>query len=481
MSKVKYTISQEKDCLEFPTDKDEKSTPLANSSETTELSNTLLSQEENNTTRDFLSVPWSIFRQIFPNLFSKTPPKPAIQAQEQQTPHDSHERLSLPTLESKNTGFVDEEGLLPGPTHDRAVFDGLIELSSTLDGKIGYTFLPLVEQHKLLNLNLTSSQIELYYHLNEEMTELTASQGANGPTVFQATIDATGQYHFRLLTHIDREASTNLILNPNFENIQSTYSEGGPVINIPGWELQHHADHQVELKQSIETDPNHTYQLTLYYSSNQAKSNKMSPVDIYWGEERLIRLEHSKHDSHAYTFSVNGSEQKASHLKFIAESEDVIQSLVKNATLESRAQNLLPIILGFIAIGENGEQGVGDFTINITTTPPLQVSNDMPLDIMFEQNVYQTIIVHDNNTQANPLTKINLDSLFDTLTIPEENRLVEVVQLEDNGVLTNVYEVMISDKTDGGQEPITVADIKLSFPGGEGACPFFFRTSILMI
>lgn len=477
MAKVKYTISDKKDSLEFPDSNNKSAVKVEEAVESHAEDKNLTAPQVTGTAKaqnvdkkDFLSVPMNIFKQFFPRLFASYLDPNHLVPKEK----EAHQPQLDSCISNKNTGYVDEEGLLPGEGRDRAFLSGVIELSQNNEKKHSYSFRPLVEQHQLLNLALTSQQTDLYYQMNEDNTELTATQGANGPIVFSASIDAqTGQYHFSLHTHIDRAPTANIIQNPHFENKQQVYSEAGNQITIPYWTLENRND-GVSLCQTLNTKANDSYQFSLYYNSNQAQDANMSPIDIYWDEEHLIQLSAQTHDSHAYTFSVTGHADKQSQLRLIAKNEDVIESLIKNASLESRAQSILPIILGFIALDEAGEQLVGDLTVNVTTTPPLQVNNDIPLDIMFEQSVYQSIVVHDKNTTSNPLTKINLDVLFETLTIPAENRQVKVVQLEENGVKTNVYEVMISDKTEN-QEPITVADVKLSFEGGEGGLAVFLQ------
>lgn len=477
MAKVKYTISEKKDSLEFPDSHDKSAVkeeatvkPQAEDKDLTAPQLTGTEETQNVDKKDFLSVPMNIFKQLLPRLFASYL-DPNLLVSKGKV---AHQPQMDGCISNKNTGYVDEEGLLPGEGRERALLSGVIELGENSEKKHSYAFRPLVEQHELLNFALTSQQTALYYQMNDDNTELTATQGANGPIVFSASIDGqTGQYYFSLHTHIDRAPTANIIQNPHFENKQQLYSEAGNEIAIPFWTLENRND-GISLCQTLDTKTNDSYQLSLYYNANQAQDANMSPIDIYWDEEHLIQLSANTHDSHAYTFSVTGHADKQSQLRMIAKNEDVIESLIKNASLESRAQSILPIILGFCALDEAGEQLVGDLTVNVTTTPPLQVNNDIPLDIMFEQSVYQSIVVHDKNTSSNPLTKINLDALFETLTIPTENRQVKVVQLEENGVKTNVYEVMISDKTEN-QEPITVADVKLSFEGGEGGLAVFLQ------
>ena len=118
------------------------------------------------------------------------------------------------------------------------------------------------------------------------------------------------------------------------------------------------------------------------------------------------------------------------------------------------------------------------FGLNVTSTPSIELSNQQPFDVVFDQAVYQTIIVHGDNATPHPLATINLDTLFNHMSIPSENRTVQVVQREENGLGTNVYEVKISDNT-GHYAPITVADVQLGFPGGEGGLNVFQKNVVI--
>tara|TARA_R110002110_G_scaffold166602_2_gene367277 strand:+ start:27720 stop:29189 length:1470 start_codon:yes stop_codon:yes gene_type:complete len=486
MGKIKNIISPEKDSLQFPDTAPETAEASESASSessgaphdpTDKVQKTKCEPDLKNKKSNYFSMPLSIIRQIFPTLTQALTQR--IETKDETAIPLSNPKNHKPKIATPYVGFVDEEGLLPG-AHETTEYCGMIDIDSSEsneDKKHSLQFLPLVQQQSLLDLNLTANGIPLYYTLHKNK-ELNASQGANGDLVFKATLEPDGEYRFILFTNIDRTGSSNLIANPNFETGDNHIPKDIAHLAIPGWEVKT-IEQKNHIVQDIHTRPFETYQFTIYFSSNQAKDENMSPIDIYWENEHLIHLDQSDVTTHTYTFSVTGGNQSSSQLKFVAENDNVINQLIKNATLESRAQHMLPILLGFVLLGEDGERLESHFTINVTTTPPLEINNDIPIDIMFEQSVYQTIIVNDDNkTSTNPLTKINLDTLFDTMTIPEENRQVNVIQREENGVKTNVYEVMISDKTET-QDPITVADVQLSFPGGEGGLSVFMRNIII--
>jgi len=478
MGKIKNIISPKEDSLNFANSKQERLAPTNEdtSKQCIELEKNKENINDNNL--EFLSVPLNIFKQFFPFLPNLLPSvfinKPST---------FSTDYIKAPNILAKpNIGFVDEEGLLPGSV-ESSRFCGTIDIDSISINDANrntVAFLPLVEQQKLINLNLTSNSIPLYYTLSDDNQELIATQGAHGELVFKARLKHNGQYDFSLFSAIDRARKTNLIDNPNLDSPHAIYTESekySDTITIPSWHKTM-IDNKNYISQSVCTRPFETYQLSLYFSANQAQDKNMTPIEVYWEDKLLIQLDQSQLSSHSFSFSVAGGKGSTSELKFISDNDNVINSLIKNVSVESRAQNMLPILLAFM-IQSSDETLISDFTINVTTTPPLEINNDIPMDIMFEQSVYQTIIVNDdNNIDSNPLTKINLDTLFDTLTISEENRLVEVVQREENGVKTNVYEVMISDKTEIN-DPITVADVQLSFPGGEGGLPVFLRNIII--
>lgn len=490
MGKIKNIISPEEDSLKFSDSFEDASVSqdkIAQKNHTNLEKQIIPDNSESNTSKsdlDFLSVPLNIFKQFFPFLPTLMP---SIFSEKSTNTFacstDSPSNLVQNNAKIKsNIGFVDEEGLLPGSV-EATRFCGTIDVGDIDNTNNTETlqFLPLVQQQSLINLNLTSNGIPLYYTLSDNNQELSATQGAHGDLVFEAKLEQNGQYDFSLFSAIDRAGLTNLINNPNFESTQTVYTQTKETSDrptIPSWDTKV-VDHKNYISQTINTNPFETYQFTLYFSANQAQDKNMTPVDIYWEDELLMHLDQLKLDSHTFSFSVAGGKDSTSQLKFASDNDNVINHLIKNISVESRAQNMLPILLAFMLQDSAGENLIGDFTINVTTTPPLEINNDIPMDIMFEQSVYQTIIVNDDNSaNSNPLTKINLDTLFDTLTIPEENRRVEVVQREENGVKTNVYEVMISDKTEVN-DPITVADVQLSFPGGEGGLSVFSRNIII--
>lgn len=380
--------------------------------------------------------------------------------------------LYSPIIDTPNIGFIDEESLLPGAMEPKD-FNGLLDI----EGKGKPQFKPLVKQDKLIGLNLTSHGQPLYYTLNDDQTELNASRGANGPIVFTAILLNDGTYSFKLFDNIDREQQPNLINNGNFEGSQYICQDKQKCLLTPGWELLNHVNDSgrySEYQQSINTSGDQMYQVTFYYSAHKASKKEVHPIKVFWNRDHLMTLDQSKTDSHGYTFSVLGNDNEPSQLRFICQDDEIIRNYLSNISVMSRAQSTVPIILAFTLMGLDETLFESEFKINVTTTPPLEINNESPIDVMFEQSVYQTIVITDENKSSDPFAKINLDSVFESLNVAEDDRVVQIVQREEDGIPTNVYEVQVSDRNNDFS-PITVADVKLSFPGGDAGLSIFLK------
>lgn len=348
---------------------------------------------------------------------------------------DSHHDIHFPASIS-----IDEEGLLPGVAESRST-TGYLELSHSPTARVEFS--AIENQPALHHLHLTSHGSDLHYQLSEDNQTLTAMHD-NGKPVFVAQVDNEGNYNFTLHDHIDRATPQNLLTDPS--TFHDTY---------------------------ISTQPGMPYQLTFYFQPQNALDNPVKQIHAFWDNQLLHVINADQITGKGYTFSIEGNAHSdQTHLHFVGIGGD--QSLtpyLQNVSITSTAQHQLPIPFEYLE--RQGEESIpGHFLVNVTTTPPIHLSNQVPFDVVFEQAVYQTIIVNDQNIHDNPLARINLDSLFNNLAIHGENRFVQVVQLEENGLATNVYEIQISDKSQS-LEPITVADIQLSFPGGDGGLAVF--------
>ncbi len=360
--------------------------------------------------------------------------------------------------------YIDEEGLLPGASESRET-TGFLSFSYGQNNAVDVQFQPINNQHALHDMALKSKGIDLHYELTNHDKLLIATQGSSDIAVFTAYLDKSGTYTFTLHNHIDRLPPSNLVTNEH-----------------DGWKTQavDPTSSKVGLFQEINTQPLEPYQLTFHHQPTNSNDSDLKDIQVYWGDRLLYTIAPHQHEGKGYTFSVEGSaEQASTKLQFVSENEQFIKDNIHDVSLLSTAQNKIPIDFGYVVFDNDGNVSHSQFTVNVTTTPPIQLSNHEPFDVIFDQSVYQTIIVSDENVQhPTPLTTINLDTLFNHLAIPAENRLVEVIQREENGLGTNVYEVKISDKSQP-LLPITVADVQLSFPGGDGGINVFHRHVII--
>lgn len=366
---------------------------------------------------------------------------------------DSQQDVHFPTSTS-----IDEEGLLPGIAEARSI-TGYIDLAT--QSLTHVSFHGIESQGALQNLHLKSHGSELEYALTQQNQTLTAM--ADGQTVFVAKIDNEGNYTFSLHNHIDRALPHNLV--------HQSLLHSSDDIGMAGWKSDSETAGGA-IHQDILTQPGKPYQLTFYFQPESVTQTPVKEVHAYWDNQLLKAIYIDQTAEKGYTFSVEGNPQSDhTHLHFVGLGTEQLGTFIKEVSVISTAQHQLPLEFGYVA--QQGEESIqGHFTVNVTTTPPIQLNNQVPFDVIFEQAVYQTIIVSDQNVQTDPLARIHLDSLFKNLAIQTENRFVEVVQLQENGEATNVYEVKISDKSQT-LEPITVADIQLSFPGGNGGLSVF--------
>jgi len=373
-------------------------------------------------------------------------------------------------LNFSKLSHIDEEGLLPGNSIEAKQTVGLLS-------GIGQTsiehfhFAPLEQQVSLNELHLSSGGVPLQYTLSNDSQQLIASKGEGGDLVFTIDLSAEGEFTFTLHSRIDREPAANRVENQDF---QLTNSDENPTLaEVHGWQIQTSTENIVEFEQSVPTQANESYQLTFFYQPFQ-NNHAFEEIKLYWGGQLLHTILPEHQTPKAFAFAVDGKEgDSLSALKFVGIGEnDYMGNYINHVSLTLATQKQLPIDFVFEAHEQNGEFS-DFFTINVTTTPPLVVnSSQLPIDICFEQCVYQTIVLNDQTADNTPFTTINIDGLFKNLSIPSENRVVSIVQKLKDGTATNAYEVQISDnKTE--LLPITIADVLLSFPGGDGGLSVF--------
>lgn len=380
-------------------------------------------------------------------------------------------------IQSPKIGFIDEESLLPGAV-EHTEFIGKLELPDHKSTQNRLEFKPLIFQKPLLKPNLRSQGVDLYYRLSNHNRELIATQGVNGTLIFKAVINDTGSYSFILFKPIDREPSANLIINENLNPLE--IGDFIDLDNLSGWELKHKILNNQpisELSQKIKTNINEIYQVTFYYKNNPANEKNNSPIDVYWNNEHLTRLDNTSILVKGYTFSVLSNNEKFSRLRFVCADDVSIKNLLSNISVLSRAQSNIPIVLGFALIDTEDMEDImeGNFKINITATPSLELNNHLPIDIVLdEKNIYQTIVIHKQSISGNPFVKISLDSIFEMLSVEKYNRQVQIIQREQNGIPTNFYAIKVCSKNNVFSA-ITVADLQLSFPGGDAGTTVFFR------
>lgn len=338
---------------------------------------------------------------------------------------------------------IDEVGLLPGATEPTEI-NGVLDL----DYSKTYTsiqFSELVAQ-TLPELNLKSNGTPLFYTLENNQHDMIAKQGANGEIVFKASVTDEGTFEFTIFQSLDREPPQNLLANHvlkyKINHDFGDYQENGLIYQIP-------------------TESNHPYQLSFYYSPTDSEH---SDIEIYWCNQHLFTISESIAGWTGFNFPIISDLHEKSELKFVTKGETSVETLLQNMTILDAAQSQLPLPFQFVCDGE-----VGSFTVNVTTDIPIVASDD-PFTIVYEQNVYQNIIVEANRSSS-AFTKINLDSLFDSMHISPENRKVEVTHRPDS----DYYTVHISDASERIHSPITVADIKLSVEGEDHGLDTFFK------
>lgn len=337
---------------------------------------------------------------------------------------------------------IDEIGLLPGATEPTEI-NGVLDLDYSKTYQ-SIQFSELVAQ-TLPELDLKSEGVPLFYTLTNDQHVLIAKRGANGDMVFKASVTDEGTFEFTLFQPLDRASPQNLLSDQTIK-----------------YKISHDfGDHQeIGFTYQVPTEANHPYQLSFYYSPTDTENH---PIDIYWSNQHLYTLSESIAGWTGFNFPIISGMGETSELKFVTKAETSLEALFQNITILDSAQSQLPIPFHFISDGE-----VGTFTVNVTTDIPI-VAKDEPFNIVYEQSVYQNIIVEANKGSTS-LTKINLDSLFDSMHIPPEHRQVEVIHRD-----ANHYAVHISDSSESIHNPITVADIKLSVEGEDHGLDTFFK------
>ena len=371
-----------------------------------------------------------------------------------------------PVLANSDYLSIDEEALIPG-ANEASMVTGVFGVANT-----SATFAELTAQTALIDLELTSANIPLYYQLSDDHKILTATQGANGIPVFEVILNDNGEYDFNLMANIDRAAPDNL-LDDNMIHFESLFKKKWP---NEGWHIEEHGsdtpgDHFYSISQQISTEPGHPYQLQFFYHPPIAQADD-HPVQLWWNGDMVFEMPINANNK-GYSFSLDATEEQT-ELMFVTSANDNNASAVINqiAAFDMHQQHL-PLPFQINQFNELGESFSHEFAVNVTTTPPLLLSSANPMTVVYDQSVYQSIVVPENNASDSRNT-LSLQSLFDNMAIAQEDRVVSVVQQEKNGEATNIYEVQISHKNDE-LDPITVADVKLSFPGGDGGLEVFYK------
>lgn len=344
--------------------------------------------------------------------------------------------------------YIDEHGLLPGSSEAKTIM-GYFSDTFTPSGTLH--FAPIASQLGLHDLKLKAAGTELTYQLDDKGQHLIATID-NNTKIFDAEIKQDGTYFFTLHHPIDRLSAPNLVTD-----IWQTVNE----------------ESSSRMMQQIETQANIPYQFTLHFLPGM--KGIFEQLQVYWDNQLLQTIKTSEHDARGYTFSVEGAQDNHTLLEIVGiGGQALLTDFIQNVSVASTAQFQLPIDFSVLFTDSDNNVTQSGFTINVTTTPAIEIGNQNHLDIFYEQSVYQSIVVSDENAKDNPLATINLDTLFKQLSIDHDNRLVEVVQRIEDGMGTNVYDIKISDKAHA-MEPITIADVQLSFPGGDGGMAVFER------
>lgn len=382
---------------------------------------------------DFLIMPLSALDQ----LLAKSSNQPAGEVSVSRSQH------------AADFNSIDELGLLPGSQEAKTI-SGYVP--NAVDAEQLLQFAPLSSQTALNDLHLRANGTDLAYRLNENHQQLIATAGVDGPNVFHVDLKPDGTYFFTLHLPIDRVSAPNLTEQTAWQTDNALNSS--------------------KMSQLLPTEANMPYQFTLHYLPGV--ENVFDQLLIYWDHQLLQTIQTAQNEAKGYSFSVEGSYQDQHTLLEIVGlgGKGHLSDVIQNISVASSAQYQLPIDFSVLINPEGTSAAHSAFTVNVTNTPAIELNNQHHFDIFYEQSVYQTIIVNDENAKDNPLTTINLDSLFKQLSIEQDNRLVEVVQRTEDGIATNVYEIKVSDKLQE-MAPITIADVQLSFPGGNGGMSVF--------
>lgn len=353
------------------------------------------------------------------------------------------------TIGDPSPGFVDEHALLPGSVESTQTH-GLLNIeSSTLDD-LWVRFRPIHAQTGLTQSALTSEGLPLIYSLEEDAQSIVAKQGPVGPEVFKAEIIHNDRYQFTLFKPLDQTPEENL---------------------IPSMAKDHQDPHSSQRLWEIPTFANQAHLLSFTQNPSDAFIER-DPIQIYWNEHLLTELAPTDTPKNV-TISLESALATTSTLKIVGREPQALESEISDLQLINSSMQKMPIEFHFIAQDSVSSPIQGSFSINVAREVPITLTQAQPSTIIYEQSVYETIVVNESTEDHPfPLTTIQLNRLFETLDIDEPNREVEVLQKTQDGQATNVYSINIKDSS-SLHAPITVADVQLSFAGGEGGLEVF--------
>lgn len=363
-------------------------------------------------------------------------------------------------VELPDLAIIQEQDLM---INSLAKTRGLLPIHATSTHSIQqvYAFLPIEQQYSLKSLHLTSQNQPLVYELHNQGSQLHAKQAQTHKTVFTAALEAKGLYDFELHHPIDKPKPVNL-LSSNFKRTKSS------------------------LYQDISTKAGKIYNLSFYFKPfSTVLALPTSPtlsVELWWAGILIAVIPLLQETLKGYHFSLEGSQDHARIEFKLSENLQDTQALainaqdianhLDNASIASEEQPQIRFELGFSNLAGSTDQ----FPIIINLENELLVSPNTPYTItMDDLSPYKKIVLTEHHILSDlenmPLTVLNIEKIFDQMQIPESHRQVDVEQLAQS----NIYEIKISDSSDKHLAPITVADVELSFDGGDAGVEMLFR------
>lgn len=225
-------------------------------------------------------------------------------------------------------------------------------------------------------------------------------------------------------------ASTNLVVNGSFENTAKVYGTWGLLNQVPGWQRSNNAKFEIQTNklglikaqegsqyleldstanysvlQTLNTDADHNYEVSFYYSARVNGDANTNKAEVYWNGELLDTLNSTTKGWQKFTYTVKAS-SAATELKFIGTGKsDSLGAFIDDVKVTRQCASGLYGINNF---GTNEEGFVYFFNTDTNTYSKVTGLSNTASNIASHNGVLYFMEQLDKSTRASQILSLDL-------------------------------------------------------------------------